>query len=334
MNRRQFFLIAVTLSLAGGCRTQPNLGNSPRAGVARIGILDASAAYDAIVSDEIAGLKQGLAELGYVDGKNLLFAPRDSENLELLAQMARELVQLPVDVIVAVGGSPAARIARQATSAIPVVFVEVTDPVGLGLVVSLTNPGGNLTGITQIPLTTVAKQLEFLAQLVPGLSRVGIAFDSTNPAAMLLLKALPPTATALGLQLKAFGVGSAAEVEPALNDALAWSVQAMMILSGPGTLTDADPRLAEFSRQHRIPMSFLSKSHVMAGGLMSYGASHNASGQTAARLVDRILRGAKPADLPVEQPTSFELAINQTTAKAIGITIPPEVAQQVSLWVQ
>jgi ABC-type uncharacterized transport system substrate-binding protein len=333
MRRRQFVFTATTLALLGGCGVLPNLGKPSTPGVPRVGILDPWAADDPGSNAQIAGLKQGLAELGYVDGQDIIFEPRDSDGkVDPLRALANELIQLPVEVIVALS-TPATQAARQATSVIPIVFVNVTDPVGQGIVASLAHPGGNLTGAASPPTTTFQKELEILGQLVPGMARVAIVLDASNPAMILRSRAVAPTANTMGVQLKTLDMRSADDVEPALAEALAWQAEAVMNLSGPATAV-AMPRFLDFQLQNRIPLAVNSEQEVQAGGLLFYGVSNNVKGRTAAALVDKIIKGTKPADLPVEQPTAYELVINQTTAQALGITIPPEVAQQVTQWVQ
>jgi ABC-type uncharacterized transport system substrate-binding protein len=341
MNRRQFVFTAATFTLLTGCGALSNLGKPGTRGVARVGILDASAADDPVPNSEIAGLKQGLAELGYVDGQTIVFELRGANsNFELLPALANELVQLPVNVLVTVGGTPATSPALQATTGIPIVFVGIGDPVGRGFVTSLDHPGGNVTGVTNAPPTVFGKLLEFLAQLVPRLSRV-VLVTNLDPAqgaggAMgpLGRQALTTATNAMSVQLKVLDVRSPEDVAPALADALAWPAEAMITFGGPGAVADAIPRLVDFQLGNRIPMVFSNKPAVQVGGLLSYGASYNGEGRLAATLVDKIIKGAKPADLPVELPTVYELVVNQTTAQALGITIPPEVAQQVTQWIQ
>jgi putative tryptophan/tyrosine transport system substrate-binding protein len=301
----------------------------------RVGILapDTNNALDVAI---IAGLKQGLAELGYVDGQTIAFELRDAAgNVERLPELANELIQLPVDVLVSLT-SPAVLAAHQATTVVPIVFVNPTDPVGKGWVASLAHPGANLTGVTAAPPTVLGKVIEYLAQLVPQLPRI-VFFASLSAADPSLgPTAVPLTTTAanaLGIQVKFLDVRTPDDVEPALAEALAWQTEAMMIVGGVA-ITNAVPRFVDFQLQHRIPLGCGFKEQVQAGGLLSYGASFMGQGRRAATFVDKILKGARPADLPVEEPDTYELIVNPTTAQALGITIPPAFAQQVTAWVQ
>jgi putative ABC transport system substrate-binding protein len=336
VKRREFVFSAATLALLTGCGLLPNLGIPVSTRLVRVGILAGDA--NNVNAPEIAGLKQGLASLGYVDGQTIAFELRDAAgNIERLPEMASELVQLPVDVLVAVN-SPSVVAAHQATSAIPIVFVYLTDPVGKGFVVSLAHPGGNVTGVSAAPPETYGKMIEYLAHVEPGISRVAFVTSfgpvsgsggAQGPSGVQFTTA---AANALGIQLKLLNVNTSEDVEPALAEALAWQADAMMA----GGLPIADPtaRFVEFQLQNRIPWAFIAKEQAQAGGLLSYGPSQNGIGRTGATLVDRIIKGAKPADLPVEQAAEYELVVNQTTAKALGITVAPEVAQQVTEWVK
>src|SRR5262249_20500530 len=213
-------------------------------------------------------------------------------------------------------GSPPTVAGRRATAVIPIVFVAPTDPIGQGMVASLSHPGGNVTGPSGAPATTFQKDLELLAQLVPRLSRVAIVTDFSEPnlgSTTSRLQVVTSAANALGVQLKTLDVRSLDEVEPALAEALAWQAQAMLQFGAPGAVADAVPRLVAFQLQNRIPVAFNLKSQVQAGGLLSFNASPTGAGRSAALYVDRILKGAKPADLPVEQATVFELAVNEST---------------------
>jgi putative ABC transport system substrate-binding protein len=332
MKRRQFIFSTATLALVSGCGLLPR--QTPR--LPRVGILCASAATDQLPNDETAGLKQGLEELGYANGQAVVFETRFAEgNVALLPELANNLVQ-SVDVIVTVGGTAATAAARQATSSVPIVFVVVNDPVGRGFVTGLANPGGNLTGITNAPPTVLGKLLELLVGLVPGLSRVAFLTNLDPVQGPLAPSQVPLTtaaASALGLQLKILDVRSPDRVDPALNEILAWQAQAMLMFGGPGALADATPHLAAFQLQSGIPLGYTTRGGPVAGALLSFGVNAVGEGRRAAVLVDKILKGASPGRLPVEQPTEFDLVVNQKTAAALGITIPPEIAQQVTEWV-
>jgi putative ABC transport system substrate-binding protein len=313
--------------------TVPNLNKPTAPGVMHIGILNGARADDSI-ADGIAGLKQGLSELGYVDGKNIVFAQRDADSkLEVLQELASELIRIPVDMIVSLSAS-ATLAAERATAVIPIVFVWVADPVGKGIVTSLDHPSGNLTGTTAAPPSTYAKVLQFLTQLIPRLSRVAYV-TNLDPlqGAVLGPQITTDAANAMGIQLKVLDVRAAEDVDPVLATALTWQADAIMSFGGTGATNDALPRLVDFQLWIHIPLACQNIPAVRAGGLLAYAASVQASGHTPAGLVDKIIKGARPANLPVEQPTVFELVINRTTAQRLGITIPPEVAQQVSEWV-
>jgi putative ABC transport system substrate-binding protein len=288
----------------------------------------------------LSGLKQGLAELGNVEGPSVTYEVRNaanSSNAQLL-EYAQELVRLPVDVIVGTGSNNSIP-ATQATSVLPIVFIGATDPVGQGLVESLAHPGGNVTGVTNVPASVVGKRLELLARLMHGLTRVGIftAFGPADVAASTLkLQAATPVADSLGIQLKTLEVRASEDVEPALAEGLAWSAQALLVVSG-SVVNDVSvsQRLVDFQTQNRVPVVFAeAPDGTTEGGLMSYTASNAGLARVAASLVDRILKGASPSDLPIQQPTEYEFVVNQTVANEVGITIPPEVAADVSQWDQ
>jgi putative ABC transport system substrate-binding protein len=340
MKRREFILSAAVAGFLSGCATLPSLGTLTTARVPRIGYLGTPSIPNG--PEYYAGFKQGMAELGYVDSQSVVYEVRDTTvastagNYTQVLELAQELVQVPVDVIVA-GGSGVAMAAAQATSALPIVFLGTTDPIGLGLVESLAHPGGNVTGVTSPPTSVTAKRLELLARLMPGLARVGV-FTSMGPGdianATLKLQAASSAADSLGIQLKTLAVRSHDDVEPALAEGLAWSAQALLVFSG-AVVNFVTERLVEFQTQNHVALEFENtQSGQTRGGLMSYTVSDIGLGRLAASLVDRILKGAHPADLPVEQPTDFEFVINQTVAQALGIAIPPEVAQEVTNWDQ
>jgi putative ABC transport system substrate-binding protein len=301
----------------------------------RVGILAADTNNDT-ESLEIAGLKQGLAELGYVDGQTIAFELRTADgDLQTLPELANALVQLPVDVLFAIP-SPSVAAAQQATTVVPIVFANASNPVGKSWVASLDHPGGNLTGVTAAPPTRDAKLVEFLAQLVPRLSRVVFitSFDpadpSLGPSAVQLTTA---AVNALGIQVKFLDVRAPEDMEPVLAESLAWQTEAMVVLAAVAVAPHMS-RFVDFQLQNRKPLAVVSKEQVQAGALLSYSVSSTGAGHTAARFVDKILKGSRPADLPVEVPTVYELVVNQTTAQTLGITIPPQVAQQVTEWIQ
>ena len=340
MKRRQFVFSAATLGLLSGCGVLPNPGKAASPRVVRLGILTLDA-NGPTTGPTFAGLRQGLAELGYVDGQTIAIELRDpgGSHPERLPELANELIQLPVDVLVA-GPSPAVLAAQRATTGVPIVFEPAIDPVGKGFVASLDHPGGNITGVSNVPPTVFGKLIQYLAQLMPALSRVAFVsnFDpaSTSGAGGAegpsIVQLMTTAATALGVQLKLLNVRAPEDVEPALAEALAWQTGAIIVGGFP--FTDPTPRFVDFQLRNRIPFASYAGAHAQAGDLFAYGPNLTALGRLSATLVDKICKGARPADLPVEQPTVYDLVINQTTAEALGVTIPPEFAQQVTQWVQ
>jgi putative ABC transport system substrate-binding protein len=261
---------------------------------------------------------------GYVEGENIAFEYRAAEGKEeRLPSLAAELVRLKVDVIVAPGGA-AARAAKEATKTIPIIYLGGGDPVALGYVASLARPGGNVTGITTLSSELTGKRLELLKEAFPKVSRVAVFMRGDNPAAVAMLKENENAARMLGLQIQILEVRRANDFDKAFSAVAKERADALIELPNP--LFHANrKRIVEFTNQKRLPAIFHSRDFVDAGGLMCYGESTAESLQRVAYYVDRILKGAKPADLPVEQPTKFELVINLKTAKQIGVTIPPNV---------
>ena len=270
-------------------------------------------------------IAQGLRELGYLEGRNIVFEHRYAEGkTEVLSGLAAELVRLKVDVIVAVG-TPATRAAKNATETIPIVFTRIADPVALGLVASLARPSGNLTGVSVLTRDLAAKWLELLTEAIPGVRRVGVVWDPTFPPAALQLREIEVAARSLRVQIQPVGVQRPEEFEGALSAMTRQHVGALVVLAGLARSTEHRKRIADLAVKSRLPMMSVSREGVEAGGLMSYGTNFSDMYRRAATYVDKILRGAKPSDLPVEQPTKFELVINLKTAKALGLTIPPTV---------
>ncbi len=293
--------------------------------VYRIGYLSGSdAATDAPRSD---GIQLALRELGYVEGQNIAIEYRYTEGkLGRLFELAAELVRLKVDIIVTAGGTYTVQMAKVATGTIPIVMVgQGINAVEAGLVETLARPGGNVTGITNLTTNLGGKRLELLKEAVPKLARVAVLYHLVNPSSVLEVKeVLPVAARALGLTVRSWGVRNAdgfEQVFAALNkerpDGLYVPVDALM--------TANLKRIVGFALKSRLPSIYGNREAVDAGGLMSYGAHLADSYRRVADVVDKILKGAKPGDLPVEQPTKFELIINLKTAKQIGLTIPPNV---------
>jgi putative ABC transport system substrate-binding protein len=265
-----------------------------------------------------------LRKIGYVEGKNIAIEYRSADDkLDRLPAQAEELVRLKVDVILA-STTPAAVAAKNATRTIPIVFYGGFDPVVLGLVDSLARPGGNVTGFSSIASVLAGKRLELLMETVPKLSRVAVLWDPHNPGSAQQWKESQLPARELGLQLHSIEVSSADKFEAAFKEATKARSAAVAVMASPFFYTN-QKQIAELAVKNRLPVIYPREEFVAAGGLMSYGSDRTESLRRAAVFVDKILKGTKPADIPVEQPTKFELVINLKTAKQIGLTIPPNV---------
>jgi putative ABC transport system substrate-binding protein len=268
--------------------------------------------------------RQGLRDLGYVEGRNVVIEYRDAEGKpERLPALAAELVGLKVDVIVA-GGQPHALAAMQATRTLPIVFIGAADPVTSGLVTSLARPGGNVTGLSFLAPELVGKRLELLKQAVPGVTRVAVLWEPGGQGertAKDMLKQAEAAARALGVRPQFVEARGPADFDRAFSDMTRARAGALTVL-GSVMFVNERRRLVDLAAKNRLPAVYLSREFVDAGGLMSYGPNVADLFRRAATYVDKILKGAKPGDLPVEQPTKFELVINMKTAKALGLTIP------------
>ena len=276
-----------------------------------------------VVSQSVAAFVQRLHELGWVEGRNVAIEYRWAEGRSQRAtELAAELVHRKVDIMV-MNGTPQVLAAKQATSTIPVVFVGLGDPVGTGVVASLARPGGNLTGLSLQQTDTATKRLELLREVVPGLRRLAILAHVGSPNAVLDMGEVQAAAGALGLEVVALEIRQAAEIAPAV-ETIKGRVDALYVAAAP-LLTTNRVRINTLALAARLPTMHTFREWVEAGGLMSYGANFPDSFRRAADFVDKILRGAKPADIPVEQPTKFDLIINITTAKALGLEIPPKL---------
>ena len=273
----------------------------------------------------IEAFRQGLRELGYVEGKNIVIEWRHAEaKLDRLPALAAELVRLKIDIIIT-GGTTATRAAKEATVTIPIVMTLDSDPVGNGFVASLARPGGNITGLSTLAPEISGKQLELLKEIVPRLSRVAVFGTSTNPANAQLLREVELAARAFGVKLQYLDLRDPKDIETAFRAASKGRADAVLMLV-PGTIVGARrTEIAELAVKSRLPAIYSGRAFVEAGGLMSYGVNNTDLDRRAATYVDKILKGTKPADLPVEQPTKFEFIINLKAAKQIGLTIPPEV---------
>jgi putative ABC transport system substrate-binding protein len=275
-------------------------------------------------SREIDAFRQGLRELGYIEGQSIAAEYRfASGQVERYPELAAELVRMNVDVIVA-PATPQALAAKQATRSIPIVFVLVADAVGAGLIANFARPGGNITGLTSSSAELGGKRLELLKQMVPKASRVAVLYNPTDRSNVLLLRQLQDSVLSLGLILQPLEVREAREFEGTFVAMTRQRADAMF--GSPGALTFEHIKvLVDLAARHRIPAMWGHRSFVDAGGLMSYAVNLYDQNRQAAVFVDKILKGAKPGDLPVKQPTKFELVINLRPAKALGLTIPPSL---------
>jgi putative ABC transport system substrate-binding protein len=269
-------------------------------------------------------LLDGLRGRGYIEGRNILFERRFSEGkAERFPEFAAEMVRLKADIII-VTTTPAAFAAKNATQTIPIIIPTALDPVGTGLVASLARPGGNITGLSSLAPELSGKRLELLKEVVPGMTRVAVLWNPANPANASVWKETQAAARALGLQLQSQEVRGPQDIEGAFALTAQARPDALLVLSD-SLINMHRQQIAEFVTQKHLPSVFASTEGVMAGGLMSYGPSLPDRYRRTAYYVDRILKGAKPADLPVEQPIKFEFIINLKAAKQIGLTIPPNV---------
>jgi putative tryptophan/tyrosine transport system substrate-binding protein len=318
MNRQIFCLALCALLLALRVSAQ---AQQPRK-VPRVGYLAAASLTSISVRTET--FRHGLQELGYFDGKNIVIEWRSADGkLDRLPALAAELVRLKVDVIVTTGPT-ATRSAKEATSTIPIVMAQVNDPVGDGLVASLARPGGNITGLSTLAPELSGKRLELLKEVVPKLSRVAVMGTSTIPGNDQQLKETELAAGPFGIKVQYLDVLNPKEVESAFRGATKARAEALLGLGGP-VLNSQRTQVVELAVKSRLPAVYWRSDFVEAGGLMSYGTSFTDLWRRAATYVDKILKGANPGELPIEQPTKFELIINVKTAKQIGLTIPPNV---------
>ncbi len=316
---RQAAILIVALAL--GVLAVPLAAEAQQAGkVPRIGVLLSFTEPD----PRVEALKQGLRELGWIEGQNVGLEYRYANNkLEQLPNLAVELVRLKVDVIVT-GGEAGIRAARDATSTIPIVMANSGDPVGTGLIASLSRPGGNMTGLSLLTPDLGGKRMELLKETVPKVSRVAVLWNPTNAVKVLELKSTEVAAKALGVMVTSFEVRAPTDFDRAFAAIGRERPTALTTLTDPLTLGH-QKQIAEFAAKSRLPMIAENREFAEAGGLLTYGASLRDLYRRAATYVDKILKGAKPGDLPVEQPTKFELVVNLKTAKTLGIKIPQSV---------
>jgi putative tryptophan/tyrosine transport system substrate-binding protein len=292
----------------------------PPAKVPRVGVLAERSPTDPFIT----AFRQGLRELGYTEGQSMVIEERYAYGVvDRFPALIAELLDLNIDALV-VAGTNAAQAAKARTSTVPIVFTVPGDPVGAGLVASLARPGGNVTGLSLLAPEITARQLQLLKEAVPKASRVAVLSNPANSFTALLVKETEAAARSLGLRVHVLGVRGADALEGAFSTIAKERPDAFFTLADPMLFVHR-MRIAEFANKNRLPATYPHREYAEAGGLMAYGADLRDNFRRAATFVDKILKGAKPADLPVEQPTKFELIINLRTAKALGLTIPPAV---------
>jgi putative ABC transport system substrate-binding protein len=316
MRRRDFVML-----LAGAMGGRPSAVRAQQKAMPVVGYLHyASPGPNA---PNVATFRQGLNETGYVEGQNVAIEYRWAEGrYDRLPALAADLVSRGVDVIVA-AGAPTARAAKSATSTIPIVFV-TADPVGEGLVASLARPGGNLTGVSALTVELMAKRLELLSELVPHSRVIALLVNPNNPTAERIIQDLQDAARAKGMQLPVLKAGAEGEFETAFASLVQLQAGGLVVGGDPLFFARRDQLVALASR-HAVPAIYESREYVTAGGLISYGSSLAAAYRQTGIYAGKILKGVKPADLPVEQPTRFELVVNLKTAKALGLTVSPSI---------
>jgi putative ABC transport system substrate-binding protein len=305
----------------GGAAAWPIAARGQQPAIPALGLLNATTS--AAAHNLLSAFRQGLADAGFVEGRNLAIVYRSAEgDVARLPALAAELVQIPVAVIAAVGGDSAVHTAKATTTAIPIVFTTASDPVETGMVASLSRPGGNVTGATTLGSLVPAKHIGLLRDMVPKLATVGFLTSPSVPASATTIRDVQMAAQSADLKAVVVSVNSEAEVDTAFAQFREQRVDALVISSGTffNRLRD---RVVALAARHAIPTISPSRDFPVAGGLMSYGADSRDMYRQAALYVARILRGDKPADLPVTQPTRFELVINMKTVKALGMTVPP-----------
>jgi putative ABC transport system substrate-binding protein len=315
MRRREFIRLIGGAAIAWLLATRAQQPEK----IAKIGYLDLGPA--SARADRVEALRKGLRDLGYVEGKNIAIEFRWAERAEQLPELAADLVRSKVDVIFAIS-STMVEPARKATSTIPIVFATHADPVGIGHVVSLARPGGNITGLSMLLTELVPKELEILTEVVPQAKRIAVLWNPTTPSVSPAMKAVDAAAQLLGLQLVKVPAQVTEDFVGAFEVMAREHAEALMVVASPLFVAQRE-LLADLALQHRLPAMYGSKEFVQAGGLISYSADLTDLNRRAASYIDKILKGAKPEELPVEQASKFELVINRKTAKAIGLTIPP-----------
>ena len=315
--RREF------ITLLGGTAAWPLAARAQQAGkVHRIGVLETISTTLNVAN--FYALREGLRQLGYAEGQNLVIEYRSADGRDdRFPGLARELLALKVDVIVT-RGTPAAKAVKNATSTVPVVMMASGDPVGVGLVTSLARPGGNITGLSAIVGELSPKRLELIREIVPGLARIAVLANTSNDAVRRDWARIETAARSLGVQSQLLDLRESDALGPTFDDASARRADALVVVIDAITQANQQ-RIVDLAMKHRLPAIYSSREFVDAGGLISYGVSYPDLYRRAATYVDKILKGTKPADLPVEQPTKLELVINLKTAKALGLELPATV---------
>ena len=317
MSRKIFFWLLTTLLLPTASARAQQVVKVPHIG------FESDSPVTSIAA-RVDGFRQGLRELGYVEGKNIIIEWRSADlKPERRSEIAVELVRLKVDLIVSAGPT-ITRTLREATTTIPIIMAQDTDPVGSGFVASLAKPGGNITGLSALSPEMSGKQLELLKEIKPKLSRVAVIGNSTNPGDAQALRETVLAAGAYEIYLRYLDVQDAKDIEPVLRAAAKGRADALMVLGNP-ILNLKRQQVVDLAAKLRLPAAYARPEYVEAGGLMTYGTNYPELFRRAATYVDKILKGAQPADLPVEQPKKFELIVNLKAAKQIGLAIPPNV---------
>jgi putative ABC transport system substrate-binding protein len=317
MNKRVIWLVVLVLLAAATFTEAQQTGKIPRIGFQSDSPL-------ASIAERVEGFRQGLRELGYIEGKDIIIEWRSSDGkLDRRPEIVAELVRLKVDLIVS-GGPTVTRALREVTTTIPIVMGQDTDPVGNGFIASLAKPGGNITGLSNQASEMSGKKLELLKEIVPKLSRVAIIGNSTVPGDALALRETVLAAGAYQVYLNYLDVQDAKDIEPMIRTAAKGHADAIIVLGNP-IFNLQRQQVTDLVVKHRLPATYSQPEYVEAGGLMTYGTNYPELFRRAAAYVDKILKGARAADLPVEQPKKFEFIINLKAAKQIGLTIPPNV---------
>jgi ABC-type uncharacterized transport system substrate-binding protein len=315
MKRRQF------ITLIGGAVGWPLAARAQQPGkVYRIGMLETISA--ALNAANLAVFRKSLRDLGYIEGRNLVIEYRSADGrAERFPDLATQLVGLKVDLIVT-RGTPASLAAKSATAAIPVVMAAVAEPFGSDLVASLARPGGNVTGLSSFAAVLDAKRIELLREVVPGIARIAVFMNMGNPVQPATWKEIETAAQSIGIRPQLLDMRKVEDIVPAFDSARMQRADALVV-EIDALMQASSQLIAEVAAKHRLPAIYASREFIEAGGLLAYGVSYPDLYRRAATYVDKILKGAKPADLPVEQPTKFELIVNLKTAKALGIEVPP-----------